>query len=99
MGGRDAQYADQMQMSNAQRESAEEQLLENRPGYHVIFVRYTGDSSPHAEWVYNRADIDAAPVIWAHDMGQIENERLRRYYPGRSFWLFKPDESMQVSPY
>jgi hypothetical protein len=91
--------ADQVQMANAQKKNAEDQLLEARPGYHVIFVRYAGSSSPHAEWVYNRADIDASPVIWANDMGQIENERLRRYYAGRSFWLFKPDESMKVSPY
>jgi hypothetical protein len=91
--------ADQLQRGNAWRESAEEQLLQNRPGYHVIFVRYTGMQSPHDEWIYNRADIDSAPVIWAQDMGPIENERLLRYYAGRSFWLFKPDESMRVSPY
>jgi hypothetical protein len=91
--------ADQLQRSNAWRESAEQQLLQNRPGYHVIFVRYTGMQSPHDEWIYNRADIDSAPVIWAQDMGPIENERLLRYYAGRSFWLFKPDESMGVSPY
>lgn len=89
---------DQVQAKNALKESAEQQLLEMRPGYHVIFVRYTGPS-PHTEWVYNRADIDGSPVIWAQDLGQIENERLLRYYAGRSFWLFKADESMAVSPY
>jgi hypothetical protein len=90
--------AEQVQAANVQKENAEQQLLERQPGYHVIFVRYTGPS-PHAEWVYNPADIDAAPVIWANDMGQIKNEQLRRYYAGRSFWLFEPDESMRVTPY
>ena len=89
----------QVQASNAQKESVEQKLLETRPGQHVIFVRYSGMQSPHEEWVYNPADIDAAPVIWAQDMGKLENERLLHYYAGRSFWLFKPGESMSLSPY
>ncbi len=89
---------DQVRTKSAQKERVEQGLLEKRPGNHVIFVRYTGQS-PHQEWVYNPADIDAASVIWAQDLGQTENERLRRYYAGRSFWLFKPDESMNLSPY
>jgi hypothetical protein len=56
-------------------------------------VHYTGSHSPHEEWIYNLADIDAAPVIWAQDMGDAENRRLIRYYPGRAFWRFEPDES------
>ena len=88
-----------LQASNAQKESVEQKLLETRPGQHVIFVRYSGMLSPHEEWVYNPADIDAAPVIWAQDMGKLENERLLHYYAGRSFWLFKPGESMSLSPY
>ncbi len=78
--------------------SAEQHLLDMRSGPHVIFVRYTSPG-PHLEWVYNRADTDGAPVIWAHDLGEAENERLRRYYAGRSFWLFEPDESMRMLPY
>ena len=89
----------QVQASNAQKESVEQKLLETRPGQHVIFVRYSGMQSPHEEWVYNPADIDAAPVIWAQDMGKLENERLLHYYAGRSFWLFKPGESMSLSLY
>jgi hypothetical protein len=84
---------------NAQKQSVEQELLSKGPGQHVIFVRYSGLHSPHEEWIYNPAGIDAAPVIWARDMGQVENERLRRYYAGRSFWLFKPAESMSLIPY
>ena len=94
--------ADQEQAKNAQvaqKERIEKQLLKKRSGQHVIFVRYAGLTSPHEEWVYNPADIDAAPVIWAQDLGHIENERLRHYYAGRSVWLFKPAESMNLSPY
>jgi len=94
------QTADQVEARNASKAIAEQKLLEKQPWQrHVIFVRYTEVHSPNRGWIYNPADIDAAPVIWARDMGQIENERLLRYYAGRSFWLFKPDESMNLSPY
>jgi len=94
--------ADQIQANNAQvtqKESIEKQLLKKAPGQHIIFVSYAGLPSPHEEWIYNPADIDAAPVIWALDLGQDENKRLRRSYAGRSFWRFKPAESMNLTPY
>jgi len=83
---------------NSRREDMERRLRERSPGDHVIIVRYTGPS-PHHEWVYNPAEIDSAPVIWAQDLGKDENQRLLRYYSGRSFWLFEPNELMKVSPY
>ena len=46
--------------------------------------------SPHEEWIYNPANIDAAPVIWALDLGPTENEELRRYYAGRFFCVSSP---------
>jgi len=93
---------DQIQSKNvqiAQKESIERKLLRNQSGQHVIFVSYAGLPSPHDEWIYNPANIDAAPVIWALDLGQAENEKLRRYYAGRSFWGFKPADSLNLSPY
>ncbi len=91
--------ADQLQARRPQNINVEQQLLAQRPGRHVIFVRYGYAPSAHQEWIYNPADIDAAPVIWARDLGETENERLRRYYAGRSFWLFQPEESMRLNPY
>jgi hypothetical protein len=77
----------------------ETDLLANHPGRHVIFVRYTGTHSPHAEWIYNLANIDAEPVIWAQDMG-TENRKLKAYYRDRSFWIFEPDVDPNVlTPY
>ena len=92
--------ADQIQARNAQiaqKGSIEKELLKQRPGQHVIFVSYAGLPSPHDEWIYNPANIDTAPVIWALDLGQTENEKLRGYYAGRSFWIFKPAESMSLT--
>jgi hypothetical protein len=96
------QTTDQTQAANAQiaqKENIEQELLKKQPGQHVIFVSYAGLPSPHEEWIYNGANIDTAPVIWALDLGQKENEKLRRYYAGRSFWRFKPADSMSLKPY
>ena len=64
--------------------------LARLPGKLLIFVRY---SPRHelVEWVHNAADIDAARVVWARDLGVQENETLRRYYPDRAVWLLEPD--------
>jgi hypothetical protein len=96
------QTTDQIQARNAQiaqKENIEQELLKKHPGQHVIFVNYASLPSPHEEWIYNPANVDAAPVIWALDLGQTQNEKLRRYYAGRSFWLFKPAESMNLNAY
>jgi hypothetical protein len=93
---------DQTQATNAQivqKENIEQELLKKHPGQHVIFVSYAGLPSPHEEWIYNQAKMDAAWVIWALDLGQTENEKLRHYYAGRSFWRFKPAESLSLRPY
>lgn len=77
---------------NTKRDPIEETLAE-QPGGHVIFVRYTNYRFPQEEWIYNHADIDNAPVVWAQDMGPLENRRLMEYFKGRTFWLLKPDEN------
>lgn len=78
------------QPRNARR-AAVETSLNDFVAKHVILVRYTGIQSPHEEWVYNSANIDAQDVIWAHDLGVAENARLLEYYKGRKIWLFRPD--------
>jgi hypothetical protein len=93
---------DQLQAKHAQitqKESIERQVLEKHPGRHIVFVSYAGLPSPHEEWIYNPADIDNAPVIWALDLGWTQNEKLRRHYAERSVWSFKPAESLNLSHY
>jgi hypothetical protein len=93
------QMPDELQPANAQRDSMAEELLDQHPGRHVVFVHYTGLQSPHEEWIYNPANIDDADVIWAQDMGD-ENSALMNYYRGRQFWMFLPDQQpLQFTPY
>ena len=90
---------DRVQAKTPSKEEMEQTLLAERLGWHVIFVRYREGDTEHREWVYNLADIDSAPVIWAHDLGPEENRRLVQYYAGRSFWLFEPYPPMRLQPY
>jgi hypothetical protein len=58
-----------------------EESVQEHPGRHLIIVRYSGGLRPIEEWGYNGADLDGAPVVWAHDLGAAENRRLISYFP------------------
>jgi hypothetical protein len=75
-----------------------ERELNGQPGSHLVFVHYEEAHSPHAEWVYNRADIDAARVVWAREVGPAQDAALRRYYCGRTVWLVRPDGPGPIRP-
>jgi len=64
--------------------------LAAEPGRQLVFVRYA-PTHLFREWVHNGATVDAAPTVWARDLGAAENEILRRYYAGRTAWLLQPD--------
>jgi hypothetical protein len=74
--------------------------LRRAGGQHLVVVRYGSHHDPIHEWVYNRADIDAADVIWAQDMGN-QNQELIAYFNGRRVWLLEPDQPgmAKLSPY
>jgi hypothetical protein len=74
--------------------------LKGMAGDQLVFVRYNENHNTDNEWVYNRADIDAAKVVWARDMGDSENVELIRYFPHRRVWLAEPDLAPpRLSPY
>jgi hypothetical protein len=73
-----------------------------RRGPSLVFVRYAPTHPTSDEWVYNSADIDASPVVWAHDMGPEANAELLRYYPRRHAWTLDVDQAtgpFTVRPY
>jgi hypothetical protein len=63
-----------------------ERHLENIQRRHVVFVRYGRFADVHDDWVWNGADIDAQPIVWARAMSATEDAELRFYYRDRQAW-------------
>jgi hypothetical protein len=74
--------------------------LQALPRKQLVFVRFAPRSKSLYDWVYNPADIDAAQVVWAMDMGAARNQELVDYYKNRQVWLVEPDrDSAKWEPY
>ncbi len=82
------------------RRAAIHRQLAQAPGQQLVFVRYWPQHIFQDEWVYNAADIDHSRIVWARDLGGSEDQKLLRYYPGRTAWLLEPDAMPpKLSPY
>jgi hypothetical protein len=66
--------------------------LEALPGKQLVIVHYGPKHIPHEDWVYNRADIDGAKIVWARDMGEDGNKPLLAYFKDHHIWRVYPDE-------
>jgi hypothetical protein len=82
---------DAINHQNPQRRILVNRELDKIPGQLLVFVRYSQQHAFQDEWVYNRADIDGARIVWARDLGQAEDEKLLQYYPHRKALLLAPD--------
>jgi hypothetical protein len=84
-----------------------EQSLDGDFGPHLILVRYTNLPANESKWaafpqlekapapvefVHNFANVDQQQIIWAADLGEEANRRIREYYKGRTVWLYSPGE-------
>ncbi len=68
-------------------------------GKHLVLVQYGKTSPSRLQWVYNEADVDAAHVVWAWDMGTVRNRELLDYFKDRHVWSLDPDrEGAELSP-
>ena len=76
------------------------QHLQSLPGKQLVIVAYGPRHDLAGEWVYNDADIDAAKVVWARDMGKDDNRDLLQYFRTRNIWLVEGDDPVpQATPY
>jgi hypothetical protein len=74
--------------------------LQHLPGAQLVIIKYGSHHDVDREWVYNDADIDAAKVVWARDMGKDGNQELLQYFHNRRIWFLEPDNpSPQLLPY
>jgi hypothetical protein len=73
--------------------------LSRQPGKHLVLVRYSPQHDLDREWVYNSANIDSSPIIWARDMGPDKNRELVEYYRDRTAWLWEPDRGAVLERY
>ncbi|MCA9218896.1 MAG: hypothetical protein KDA71_01135, partial [Planctomycetales bacterium] len=75
----------------AQRRDAIVRHLLDKPGEDLVVVRYRSTHSIYDEWVYNRADIDGSPIVWARELTSEQNQKLLDYYANRNAWLLDAD--------
>jgi hypothetical protein len=66
--------------------------LEQVPGKHLVFVHFRVRERGSYFWIYNDPDLDRSKIIWAHDMGEAENQQLIRLYPNRQVWIVNKDD-------
>jgi len=65
-----------------------EKWLNTVPGTHLVIVHVQPRHWNYLEdKVYNGADLQNAPILWARNMGTADNCRLAEHYPRRSYWL------------
>jgi hypothetical protein len=67
--------------------------LQRLPDQQLVVVAYDARHNFDHEWVYNDADIDAAKVVWARDMGNDANQELLNYFRDRRVWRVNGDAS------
>jgi hypothetical protein len=74
--------------------------LQQQPGLQLVIVRYGPHPDPTLDWVYNEANIDAARIVWARDMGKDANQELLTYFKDRRVWQVNGDASpSELDPY
>jgi 4-amino-4-deoxy-L-arabinose transferase-like glycosyltransferase len=63
-----------------------EKRLRSLPGEHLVVVREKC-SADNWGFVYNEAEIDAAKIVWARELGPDDDRRLFDYFRSRHRWL------------
>ena len=72
--------------------------LERQGGSHLVIVSYGPKHSFHNEWVYNRANLRDAPVIWARSLSPSKDSQLIEQFRDRSAWRLDVDTDSTHRP-
>ena len=67
--------------------------LQRESGRHLVLVHYDEHHSFHNEWVYNRADIDSARIVWARQIDPVSDAELVQYFKDRTVWRVEVDQT------
>jgi hypothetical protein len=59
--------------------------LESETGRDLVFVEFGGGAIDNG-WVYNRADLESAPIVWARSIGARQDCDLVARFRGRRVW-------------
>jgi hypothetical protein len=74
--------------------------MEHIPGQHLVFVHFHLRDTGNNFWIYNDPDPAQSKIVWAHDMGDTENQELIRLYPNRHVWFIDKIDGINVlTPY
>jgi hypothetical protein len=65
--------------------------LSKSPGKHLVFVETKTDPYNLFQWIYNDADIDGSPIVWARDLGRERDAQLSGYFHDRDVWIVDPN--------
>lgn len=67
--------------------------LKGMPSGHLVLVDYAPEHDVHQEWVYNAAEIDKSPIVWARQIPGRDLTPLLTYFADRTVWVLYPDEN------
>ena len=88
-----------MSASNEARQQLVSSLHE-RGGKYLILEHRDPSHTPHDEWVFNDADIDASPIVWAREMTPERDKELINYFKDRKVFLLELDSGPpRLTPY
>lgn len=76
-----------------------EEMVEKLPDRYIALVNYNPNYSFHDEIVFNKADIENAKLIWAHDLGSTKNKPMLRFYNNRKILMISVEGTkIKINP-
>lgn len=67
--------------------------LKRQSSHNLVLVRYGEGYQVNGEWLYNDADIDDSPIVWARELDPRSNSELLGYFRNRRPWLLLLDRT------